>query len=150
MGNTQRPTPSRSDRQDDNATMTLPEGLLDLLNRPSPCYLATSMPDGSPQLTQTWVDTDGEHILINTVQGHQKVKNIDLDPRVAVSVSDPDRPSRYFEIRGRVLTVTTLGAAEHIEKLSQRYMGRPYPWFGGRDQQRLLLTISADKINTMG
>jgi PPOX class probable F420-dependent enzyme len=130
--------------------MTLPEGLLDLLNRPSPCYLATSMPDGSPQLTQTWVDTDGEHVLINTVRGHQKVKNIDRDPRVAVSISDPDRPSRYFEIRGRVLTVTTLGAAEHIEKLSQRYMGRPYPWFGGRDQQRLLLTISADKINTMG
>ena len=130
--------------------MTLPKGLLDLLNRPSPCYLATSMPDGSPQLTQTWVDTDGEHVLINTVRGHQKVKNIDRDPRVAVSISDPDRPSRYFEIRGRVLTVTTLGAAEHIEKLAQRYLGRPYPWFGGRDQQRLLLTIEADKINTMG
>ena len=131
-------------------TMTLPEGLLDLLSRPSPCYLATSMPDGSPQLTQTWVDTDGEYVLINTVRGHQKVKNIDRDPRVAVSISDPDQPSRYFEIRGRVLTVTTLGAAEHIEKLAQRYLGRPYPWFGGRDQQRLLLTIEADKINTMG
>ena len=130
--------------------MTLPEGLLDLLHRPSPCYLATSMPDGSPQLTQTWVDTDGEHVLINTVRGHQKVKNIGRDPRVAVSISDPDRPSRYFEIRGRVLTVTSLGAAEHIEKLAQRYLGRPYPWFGGRDQQRLLLTIAADKINAMG
>ena len=143
------PRPAPIDRMTPD-TMTLPEGLLDLLNRPSPCYLATSMPDGSPQLTQTWVDTDGEHVLINTVRGHQKVKNIDRDPRVAVSISDPDRPSRYFEIRGRVLTVTTLGAAEHIEKLAQRYLGRPYPWFGGRDQQRLLLTIEADKINTMG
>ena len=128
----------------------LPEGLLNLLHRPSPCYLATSMPDGSPQLTQTWVDTDGEHVLINTVRGHQKVKNIDRDPRVAVSIADPDQPSRYFEIRGRVLTVTSLGAAEHIEKLAQRYLGRPYPWFGGRDQQRLLLTIGGDKINAMG
>ena len=130
--------------------MTLPQGLLDLLNRPSACFLATSMPDGSPQLTQTWVDTDGEHVLINTVRGHQKVKNIDLDPRVAVSISDPDHPSRYFEIRGRVLTITAEGAAEHIEKLAQRYLGRPYPWYGGKDQQRLLMTISADKINTMG
>ena len=128
----------------------LPEGLLNLLHRPSPCYLATSMPDESPQLTQTWVDTDGEHVLINTVRGHQKVKNIDRDPRVAVTISDPDHPSRYFEIRGRVLTVTSLGAAEHIEKLAQQYLGRPYPWFGGRDQQRLLLTIGADKINAMG
>jgi hypothetical protein len=27
------------------------------------------MPDGSPRLTQTWVDTDGDHVLINTVEG---------------------------------------------------------------------------------
>ena len=128
----------------------IPDGLLALLSRPSTCYLATSMPDGSPQLTQTWVDTDGEHVLINTVRGHQKVKNIDRDPRVALSITDPDHPSRYFEIRGRVLSVTADGAAEHIEKLAQRYLGKPYPWFGGRDQQRLLLTIEADKINKMG
>jgi len=128
----------------------LPDGLLALLGEPSPCFLATLMPDGSPQVTQTWVDTDGEHVLINTVLGHQKVKNIERDPRVALTVSDPDRPSRYFEVRGRVLTVTTHGAADHIEKLAQRYLGRPYPWFGGRDQQRLLLTIAADKINSMG
>jgi hypothetical protein len=50
----------------------LPEGLLTLLGRPSLCFVATMMPDGSPQLTQTWVDTDGEHILINTVRGHQR------------------------------------------------------------------------------
>ncbi|WP_405844380.1 pyridoxamine 5'-phosphate oxidase family protein [Streptomyces platensis] len=48
--------------------MRLPPELLALLRRPSPCFLATSMPDGSPQLTQTWVDTDGEHVLINSVR----------------------------------------------------------------------------------
>ncbi len=52
------------------------------------------MPDGSPQLTQTWVDTDGDHILTNTVDGFPKVKNITRDPRVAVAVSDPANPSR--------------------------------------------------------
>lgn len=60
--------------------MDLPEDLVDLLRRPSPCFISTSMPDGSPQLTQTWVDTDGEHILINTVDGFQKVKNIHGTP----------------------------------------------------------------------
>ena len=40
-------------------SLPLPDGLLDLLRRPSPCFLATVMPDGSPQLTQTWVTTDG-------------------------------------------------------------------------------------------
>jgi uncharacterized protein YbcV (DUF1398 family) len=40
------------------------------------------MPDGSPQVTQTWVDTDGEHVVINSVRDHQKVKNVERDPRV--------------------------------------------------------------------
>jgi PPOX class probable F420-dependent enzyme len=108
------------------------------------------MPDGSPQLTQTWVDTDGEHILINSVAGFQKVRNIERDPRVALAISDPADPAHYFAVRGRVLDVTTDGAVEHIEKLAQRYLGGPYPWYGGRDQTRLLITIEAGKINNMG
>jgi PPOX class probable F420-dependent enzyme len=72
--------------------MDLPDELLELLEKPSTCYIATTMPDGSPQLTQVWADTDGTHILINTVQGHQKARNIDRDPRVAVTVSSPDNP----------------------------------------------------------
>jgi PPOX class probable F420-dependent enzyme len=128
----------------------LPADLVVLLHQPSTCYLATVMPDGSPHLTQTWVDTDGSHILINSVEGFQKIRNIARDPRVAVTVSDPDNPSRYFSVRGRVLDVTRDGATEHIEKLSQRYLGRPYPWFGGRDQVRLLLTIEPGRISRTG
>jgi len=128
----------------------LPDELLDLLRKPSACFLATSMPDGSPQLTQTWVDTDGRHILINTVKGFQKVRNVQRDPRVAVTVTDPDRPSRYFSVRGRVTGVTAEGGAEHIEALAQRYLGGPYPWFGGRDQVRLIVTIAADRVHRSG
>jgi PPOX class probable F420-dependent enzyme len=130
--------------------MDLPDELIDLMRRPSTCFVATTMPDGSPQMTQTWVDTDGEHVLINTVEGFQKVRNVGRDPRVAVSVSDPGNPSRYFAVRGRVVDVTTEGAADHIEALAQRYLGGPYPWFGGRDQVRIMLRIVPDKIHAMG
>jgi PPOX class probable F420-dependent enzyme len=136
--------------QETRVTTSLPDGLLALLRQASPCFISTLMPDGSPQLTQTWVDTDGAHILINTVDGFQKVKNIKRDPRVAVAVSDPTNPSRYYSVRGEVLSLTTDGAAEHIEQLAQRYLGTPYPWYGGRDQTRLLLTIQAHKIHSMG
>ena len=128
----------------------LTEDLLALLRQPSICYIATSMADGSPQLTQTWVDTDGEHVLINSVQGHVKVKNIARDPRVAVAISAPNNPSRYFQVRGRVLTVTTEGAVDHIELLAQKYLGKPYPWFGGRDQVRVIITIAPEKISNTG
>jgi PPOX class probable F420-dependent enzyme len=129
--------------------MKLPDGFLELLRKPSPCFLTTLMPDGSPQTTETWVDTDGKHVIINTVQTHLKVKNIGRDPRVAVAVCDASDPSSYYAIRGRVVNVTTEGGAEHIEVLSQRYMGHPYPWYGGRDQVRVILTIEADKIHAM-
>ena len=128
--------------------MTLPAPLLDLLRRPSPCFLATLMPDGSPQMTQTWVDTDGTHVLINTVEGHQKVRNMRRDPRVAVNVADPENPSRYYGVRGEVADITEDGAREHIEQLAQRYLGGPYPWFGGRDQVRLLVRITPDRVTS--
>ena len=130
--------------------MTLSEDVLTLLRRPSLCYLATSMPDGSPQVTQVWVDTDGEHVLINSVQGHVKVRNITRDPRVALAIADLDAPSRYVQVRGRVLEVTTDGAVDHIEMLARRYLGTPYPWYGGRNQVRVLIIIEPERTSSMG
>jgi len=130
--------------------MSMPEELLALLRQPSTCYLATLMPDGSPQLTQTWVDTDGEHVVINTVQGYQKDKNIQRDNRVTVAVAGRVDPFRYYEVRGRVVDVSTDGGVEHIEALSQRYTGGPYPWYGGRDQVRIIVKIAPERVNSMG
>jgi PPOX class probable F420-dependent enzyme len=130
--------------------MDLPDDLVALLRGNATCYLATTMPDGSPQLTQTWVDTDGENLVVNTVQGYQKARNVERDPRVAVTVSDPANPSRYYAIRGRVTATTTAGGAEHIEALAQRYLRGPYPWYGGRDQVRLVLTITPERMHVMG
>ena len=129
--------------------MDLPERLVELMRQPSPCFLTTLMPDGSPQLTETWVDTDGAHVVINTVQTHQKVRNVERDPRVAVAVCDAADPSRYYAVRGRVVSTTTEGGAEHIDMLSQRYTGGPYRWYGGRDQVRVILTIEAVSVHAM-
>lgn len=104
------------------------------------------MPDGSPQLTQTWVTTDGEHVVINIVEGSQKDRNLARDPRVAVNVVDPDEVFRYYGVRGRVVKRTTDGGAESIEEISQKYLGIPYPNFSGKPETRVLITIAADKV----
>jgi PPOX class probable F420-dependent enzyme len=134
----------------DTQAPSISDELVVLLRAPSTCYITTLMPDGSPQLTQTWVDTDGTHILINTVVGFQKLRNVERDPRVAVAVSDPANPVRYITVRGRVVSSTTEGAAEHIEALAQKYLGGPYPWYGGKDQIRSTVAISIDKLHAMG
>ena len=128
----------------------LPTDLIALMRLASPCFISTTMPDGSSQLTQTWVDTDGTNVLINTVEGFQKVKNIRRDPRVAVAVSDPSNPSRYHSVRGNVVAITNEGAREHIEELAKRYLGTPYPWYGGRDQTRLILKIEPHTVHSVG
>lgn len=124
--------------------------LIALVRGPSLCYVSTLMPDGSPQLTQVWVDTDGENIVINTVAGYQKLRNMERDPRVAVAVCDLAAPARFVTVRGRVTGITTTGGEEHIESLAQKYLGGPYPWYGGRDQTRVIVTINIDKIHAEG
>ena len=130
--------------------MTLPDELLALLRATSTCYIATLMKDGSPQLTQVWVDTDGEHVIVNSVDTHLKVRNLRRDPRVAVTISDPARPRRFFQVRGRAISITKEGGPDHIEKMSHKYTGGPYSWYGGRDQERVVITIEAHKISGMG
>jgi PPOX class probable F420-dependent enzyme len=127
--------------------MELPDAVLALLRAPSTCYLATTMPDGSPQVTQVWVDTDGTDVVVNTVEGHQKLRNVRRDPRVALTVSDPARPSDYVQIRGQVHEETTEGAREHIDVLSQKYLGKPYPTFGAGGE-RVILRITPRRISS--
>ncbi|GAA0268452.1 TIGR03618 family F420-dependent PPOX class oxidoreductase [Cryptosporangium japonicum] len=129
--------------------MPLPDALLEVLRGKAICFVTTLMPDGSPQISQTWADTDGTHVLINTVDTHQKARNIRRDSRVAIGVADPAAPLRSWALRGNVVAVETEGARENLEGLSQKYIGRPYPNYGGGgEQQRVLLTVEVDKIHT--
>lgn len=132
-----------------DVAMQLPEDLLAVLRGPALCYVATLMPDGSPQLTRTWADTDGDHVVINIVQGSQKARNLARDPRVTVAVSDPAEPVRFHQVRGRAVALTTDGAAASIDALSEKYTGRPYRWYGGRDQVRLLVRIRAEHVTVL-
>lgn len=124
----------------------LPAGLIDLLRKPSPCFVATLMPDGSPQLTETWVHTDGEHVVLNIVQGMQKARNLARDPRIALNIVDADDLTRYYAVRGRVISMTTEGGRESIDEIAQKYTGAPYANYGGATLNRVVVTVEADRI----
>src|SRR5262245_47203330 len=102
----------------------IPESHRDLLmpEARAYAYLATLMPDGSPQLTPLWVDAEGDYILLNSAKGRVKDKNMRARSQVAILITDPKDPfGRYIQIRGKVVEVTEVGALEHINKLSLRY-----------------------------
>ena len=125
-------------------------GFHKLLQEPAFCQLATVMPDGSPQVTQVWVDTDGEHILINTAQGRQKERNVRRDPRVAVNVVDPENAWRIAMVRGQVVDVTTAGADQLIDELAKKYLNEDTYPFRRPEEVRIILKILPEKINEIG
>jgi PPOX class probable F420-dependent enzyme len=110
-------------------------------------FVATSMKDGSPQITPTWVDVEDNLILINTALGRLKQKNLNRDPRIAVSVADNNNPYEMVTVRGEVIEQVTGEAAEaHIDKLAKKYIDKDkYP---GRSQgeRRVLLKVKPTKV----
>jgi PPOX class probable F420-dependent enzyme len=139
-------SPDCSGRREKYIMIELSDELQQLLQKRVVCFFATSMPDGSPQMTQTWVDTDEAYILINSVDGHQKVRNVRRDPRVMLSIIDPEHWEHAISIRGRVVEITTEGADLHFRKLIRRYMGGQEYLYGRPGQVRVLLKIAPERI----
>jgi len=131
-------------------SQAIPEKYADLLEKPAFGNLGTLMKDGSPQVTPVWVDFDGKYVRINSAKGRVKDKNIRRDPRVSVSLQDPQNPYRYIEIRGRVVDITETGADDHINKLSQKYLGKPVYPFRQPNEVRVVYKIEPEKVSSMG
>ncbi|MDY6764141.1 MAG: PPOX class F420-dependent oxidoreductase [Halobacteria archaeon] len=124
----------------------IPGEYRDLFEKRSFAFVATLLPDGAPHVTPTWVDFDGEHVLINTVAGNRKDRNIQADPRVALAVADPENPYRYLSVQGEVVDRRTDDAREHLDRLAERYTGQArYPGPGGQD--RVVLVIRPDRVS---
>ena len=121
--------------------MTFPTDFLDLLTAETKAllYLATTMPDGSPQVSPVWFSIDGEQVLINTNEGRTKDKNMKARPQVAMVIQDPADQDRYLGIRGEVVGFTREGADEHINWLSLKYYGKPWTYREG--QRRIIYRI---------
>ena len=109
--------------------ISIPETHSDLLNAPRVAALTTVMPDGQPQTTVVWCNYDGTHVLVNTMRGFRKERNMRCNPKVTLLAYDPRNPLRYLEVRGTVVEMTEAGALEHLDMLSELYVGRS-PYFG--------------------
>jgi PPOX class probable F420-dependent enzyme len=129
---------------------TIPASHAAILTGKSFAHLATLMPDGSPQVTPVWIDFDGTDILFNTAEGRQKTRNLDRDGRVSLSVTDPENPYRYIQVRGEVVGRTREGAEDHIDALAKKYMGVDRYPMHNPDEPRVIYRIRPVRVQTMG
>jgi len=108
-------------------TVVPPESHADLLTRPLFAHLATVRPDGAPQSNVMWFAWDGERIRLTHTKTRQKFRNLQHEPRVALSIADPDDPYRFLEVRGVVEKIEDDDAqASFYRSLQERY-GMVFP-----------------------
>jgi PPOX class probable F420-dependent enzyme len=111
--------------------MVLPDHIKKFLQKPNLGVLATISPSGRPQATPVWFMVDGDEILINTAKMRVKLRNIKINPRVALVVFDRDDIYQHVQIRGTVVGLDDKNGARDIDRLSLRYRGTPYKYQPG-------------------
>ena len=124
--------------------MKLDNKTIQMASGPNYVALTTLFNDGVPQTHVMWVDTDGKNILINTEIHRFKYKNVLKDPRVTVMIWKHDNPFKFVEVRGVVVgEITGQDARDNIDRLSEKYWDKPYPF--PVETERIVLIIKPNK-----
>ncbi len=129
---------------------TIPEEFMDIMNSKALASLATSMADGSPQVSPVWFSFDGSLVWVNSAEGRVKDKNVRRTRKVALAIVDVDNPYRHIAIRGDVVEITNDGADDHIDSLAKKYLDADKYPYGQEGEIRVIYKIRPERVATMG
>lgn len=128
----------------------IPENFLDLLSTKAVVHVATIGPNGEPQSNPVWFEWDGTYIKISQTKNRQKYRNIQEEPRIALSLVDPENAYRYLEIRGTVDRIEDDPDKAFIDELAKKYLDLDaYPWNQPGDE-RVIVYIKPEHTTHMG
>ena len=120
------------------------------LDKAHVAVLATRSPQGI-QASPVWFLHTNGHILINTAKGRAKLRNMHARPEVALVVVNPENPYQYVQIQGKVVAFDPESGGKDIDRLSQRYTGKPYAYPGGdHPKNRVSIRIQPTRVTAMG
>ena len=113
-------------------------------------HVATVGPEGEPQVNPVWFDWDGEHLTFSQTTTRRKLRNLEQEPRVAISILDPANPYRYLELRGRAVRIEPDPDKAFIDRMAQKYLGEEkYPW-NRPDDERVVVVVEPEHTTSMG
>ena len=130
----------------------IPRSLVDILSWDARAFahLATIGPRGEPHSSPVWFSWEDGLIKVSVYETSQKLKNIQRDHRVSISIVDPEDPYRYLEIRGTVTSFQRDPGLDLLNRLSGKYLGLDhYPW-GSEDDVEVVLAIQPQHVVSMG
>jgi PPOX class probable F420-dependent enzyme len=123
----------------------LPESVRAIVDGNNFATIGTVNADGSPQTSVVWITRDGDDLLMSTIRGRLKERNLSRDPRASVTVFDHENPYSYFEARGPV-TMTEEGGDKLINDLALKYTGDDYKGDQGTDHVRVVIRLTPTKL----
>jgi PPOX class probable F420-dependent enzyme len=127
----------------------LTEEQLEFLDNPFVGVVTTIRPDGSPHNTVVWVDRDDAEVSFNTATGRAKPRHLEQDPRVALTVVDPQDDHRWLSISGTA-ELTRVDADPQIDRLAKKYTGADEYPSRTDTEQRLKVRIRPDRVEARG
>lgn len=128
----------------------IPSGYEDLLESKALAEIATIGPDGEPQVNPVWFDWDGKNVRFSQTKTRQKYRNVQRDPRIALSIVDPANPYRYLEIRGKVVGIEEDPNLDFINAMAKKYLGKDkYPWHRP-GEERVVIIVEPEHTTQMG
>ena len=123
----------------------IPDDLKDLLDKAALAHVATVTPKGSPRTSPMWFEWDGEHVLLSHTKARAKYRDVQANPRIALSIADPENPYRYLEIRGPV-EIEDDPDKTLIHRLAKKYRGVDrYEWDGPGDH-RVIFRVTPERV----
>ncbi len=134
----------------ENKNPILPEDYKDILDSTALAHVATVGPNGEPQNTPVWFDFDGEHLKFSQTKARQKYRNVGREPRIALSIVDPENDYRYIEVRGEVVRIDEDPNLDFINAMAKKYLDMDkYPFHQPGDE-RVVVVIEPRHTTQMG
>ena len=141
----------RGEEAKPSMSYVIPEQYADLLASTALAHVATIGPDGAPQSSPVWFDWDGTHLRFAQVTGYrQKLRNLQREPRVALSIVDPANAYRYLEVRGRVERIEPDPDWAFINAMARKYLGQDRYPFGKPGDEWMIVVIRPERTTQMG
>ena len=128
----------------------IPESHRDLLESTALAHVATIGPHGEPQSNPVWFDWDGEHVRFSQTKTRQRYRNVQRDPRIALSIVDPEDPFRYLEIRGAVERIEEDADLAFINSMAKKYLGEDEYRNHRPGDERVVVLVKPQHTTKMG
>ncbi len=111
-----------------------------------PVVVGTRRRNGVVKMNPAWYEFRDGHFWLNSWRGARWLEHVERERAATLLLIDPADMHRVVHAETRLVNSTTVGAGEHIDRLSHRYRGTPYR--SPVPQQRVIVQLLPSSVRS--